>query len=91
MKKTLFISLCLSFLYSDSFQIYNTEFYSSIQKIEEFKYESSYPTKGIIKSLIIPGWGQYSKGEYKKAYIFLCIESIALGIYYNYNKILYIL
>ena len=39
-----------------------------------------------LKSLIIPGWGQYSSGSYKKAFIFLCIESIAFGVYYNYNK-----
>ena len=31
-----------------------------------------------MKSIIVPGWGQYSSGDYKKAFIFLYVELIAL-------------
>ncbi len=86
MKNTIFILLSLSLLYSNSFQRYESEFYNSSKTIEELSYQSDYSSRDIIKSLIVPGWGQYSRGDYKKAYIFLCIETIAVGIYYNYNK-----
>ena len=74
--------LLLSILCSASFERYDSDFYSNSIPV----YESDYSSKDILKSLILPGWGQYSRGDYKKAFIFLTIESIAFGIYYNYNK-----
>ena len=41
--------------------------------------------KQALKSLIVPGWGQYVSGDHKKAVMFFCIESIVVGAYYNYN------
>lgn len=54
--------------------------YKTVQSLDDYSFKNS------IKSLIVPGWGQYKSGDYSKAFIFICIESVALGIYYNYNK-----
>tara|TARA_X000001036_G_scaffold237363_1_gene221434 strand:- start:1821 stop:2714 length:894 start_codon:yes stop_codon:yes gene_type:complete len=79
----LYILLSLSFLFSISFQKYETGFYNAN---EILNYDSKYDTKDILKSLVLPGWGHYSKGEYKKALVFFCVESIAFSAYYYYNK-----
>ena len=83
MKNLVYILLWFTFLYSLSIDDYNLKLE---YKTPILNYESNYSSKDIFKSLIIPGWGQYSSGEYKKAFMFLCVESIAFGIYYNYNK-----
>ena len=80
MKTCIYILLCCSFIFSES-------------KLVQFKYFDnsmlSYKNNSgvdVLKSAIFPGWGQYSSRNYKKAAIFLCVESIAFGIYYHYNK-----
>ena len=83
MKNIVYILFLCSFLCSESFDRYDSNFYK-LRQVSD--HELDYSSKDIFKSLIMPGWGQYSKGDYKKAFIFLCIESIAFGIYYNYNK-----
>ena len=88
MKKIIFFIIILSnlcpssFTYNDYMFINNNRIFNDSEITENHSVDS----RNIFKSLILPGWGQYSRGDYKKAFIFLCIESIAVGIYYNYNK-----
>jgi len=80
MKKIKYILLCISFIYCEQ----NIALlYSYNEPILNY---SNYSGKDAIKSVIVPGWGQYSRGNHEKAFIFLCVESIALGVYYNYNN-----
>ncbi len=77
----IYIILSISFIYCESSKTL-LRFYD----IPQLNYNNSYSGKDALKSIIVPGWGQYSSGDYKKAFIFLCVESMALGIHYNYNK-----
>ncbi|PIZ61658.1 MAG: hypothetical protein COY19_12100 [Candidatus Marinimicrobia bacterium CG_4_10_14_0_2_um_filter_48_9] len=43
--------------------------------------------KNFVKSLILPGWGQYSEGNYKRAAAFALIEAATIyGHFYNLNQ-----
>jgi len=77
----IYIILSISFIYCESSKTL-LRFYD----IPQLSYNNSYLGKDALKSGIVPGWGQYSSGDYKKAFIFLCMESIAFGVYYYYNK-----
>ena len=79
----IYILISFSFLFSISFERYESDFYNKNQILN---YESQRNPENIIKSLVFPGWGQYSRGDYKKALFFLCIESIAAAAYYHYDK-----
>ena len=79
----LYILILLSAVFSISFERYESNFYNQDLILN---YDSKYDTGNIFKSLVFPGWGQYSKGEYKKAIFFFCIESVALGVYYYNNR-----
>ena len=79
----LYILFLFSLAFSISFDKYESDFYS---KKPILSYNSNNVSKNIFKSLVLPGWGQYKSGDYKKAFVFLCIESIAFSIYYNYDK-----
>tara|TARA_Y100000994_G_scaffold248594_1_gene256825 strand:+ start:315 stop:1208 length:894 start_codon:yes stop_codon:yes gene_type:complete len=79
----LYILVLFSFVFSISFERYQSNFYNQDSILN---YDSKYDTRDVIKSLLLPGWSQYSKGEYKKAIFFFGIESIAIGIYYYNNK-----
>ena len=81
MKIYIYIILSISFIYCES-SITLLRFYDT----PHLSYDNTYLGKDFLKSAVIPGWGQYSSGDYKKAFIFLYVELIALGIHYNYNK-----
>lgn len=44
------------------------------------------PTGALFKSIIFPGWGQYSNGKYQKAAIFFTIESFFIVKSVEYFK-----
>lgn len=50
--------------------------------------EASIPTidKSFFKSLLIPGWGQFSKKKYLKTGIFLGVEAAVFTGYFVYNS-----
>ena len=60
-------------------------------RLKEIEYTSSYGAPTIIKSSIVPGWGQFDKNKSTKGILFLVAEGAALGAFisannsYNYN------
>ena len=89
MRNIFYVILFYSFLFSISFERYNSDFYN-VNHLSYYKtsstLESNASLLGNAGSLLIPGFGQFSRGYYKKAIIFLCIESLAIGGYYYYNQ-----
>ena len=82
MHNSIFILIIISLLHCDfSSNKFNSKFYSD-DRLPSYNSD----IKSIIKSIIIPGWGQYSSKKYKKAYLFLFIESISIGTYWYYNN-----
>ena len=76
MKTCIYILLCCSFIFSES-KLVQFEYFDNSM----LSYNNNLGVD-VIKSAILPGWGQYSSRNYKKAAIFLCVESIAFGIYF---------
>ena len=57
----LYILVLFSFVFSISFERYQSNFYNQDSILN---YDSKYDTRDVINSLLLPGWSQYSKGEY---------------------------
>ena len=47
---------------------------------------SNINVKAMMYSAILPGAGEYSMGHTNRAYLFLGIEALAIGIWYMYNQ-----
>ena len=43
------------------------------------------PTAALLKSMLVPGWGQVGNKKYIKAVIFAGLESLAFGTYWHYR------
>jgi hypothetical protein len=83
MKKTLFILALLLFMSS---QLFSQDTTNGKKTTKKFEMQKS-PTGAIIRSLILPGWGQYYVESYWKAPLFLgAAGTCAYFIIDNNNK-----
>jgi hypothetical protein len=63
----------------------------SITPIPQFRYTTDYGMRPIVYSSLVPGWGQISKGQFQKGFIFtgselaFLVSSIYLNSKYDYN------
>lgn len=48
----------------------------------DVQFNEGYGLTPIIKSSIIPGWGQFHKGEYNKGLIFLTTETVSISSFF---------
>ena len=72
----------MTFIHTESFAYYNPE----MNYIDYKSLDFSAGLAESIESLIVPGLGQLSNGDYVKAGIFFGVEVISWGVYAHYNQ-----
>ncbi len=82
MKKTIYT---LAFLIITSAQIYSQDTTNNKSTFKKFEMQKS-PTGAIIRSLILPGWGQYYVESYWKAPLFLGAAGTCVYFIIDNNK-----
>ena len=64
-------------------QLFALEGYTQLQTLE---YTSKYPGTTIFKSVMVPGWGQFDKGQTVKGLVFLGATAATAGISLKANN-----
>ena len=57
----------------------------STSSVPGAKYKS--PGKAMLYSAILPGLGQVYMGKWKRGLLYLALEGVAAGVWYNNNEI----
>jgi hypothetical protein len=58
--------------------------YYADRKVDSVKAPN--PTVSLLKSAVIPGWGQISNGKYIKAGVVIALEATLIGTYIHYRN-----
>ena len=58
--------------------------YYADQEVDSVKAPA--PTIALLKSVVVPGWGQISNGKYIKAGVVIALETTLIGTYIHYKN-----
>ena len=88
-RKFLLINITITTIFCmDILENYDNRFearYNSLNNNEEV--ENVYPARALVRSLIVPGWGQiYNKSSWWKSALFMGVEIAALSSWLSWNQ-----
>ena len=98
LKCFLVVMVCSSFVLCDDYlrnydDRFESNFHSKLdsthlsQETESSKANKSYPARSLIRSLVIPGWGQiYNKSPWWKPLLFLGVEVAGIAGWWQWNQ-----